>query len=260
MAPVLGIVQEWLERRVLVGALVRRALIARYRGTSLGFLWSFLHPAVLFGAYALVFGVYVRVDVERYPAFLCAGLLPWTWFAQAVAIGTTSILGDAPFVRQGAFSPAVSPLVVALSTFVNFVLGLPVLVLALLLLGAPPTPWLALAPVVAAIQLLFVTGVSLGLGALCVRFRDTVQLVQSTLPILFLLTPVAYPAALVPEPWAWGVRLNPLAHLVQAWQAVLLGRPPEPVGLAVAAACGLLACLVGAWTLEALRDRIPEEL
>lgn len=251
---------EWLERRVLVAALVRRSLIARYRGTSLGFLWSFLHPALLFVAYALVFGVYVRLDVERYPAFLCAGLLPWTWFAQSVANGTTSILGDAPFVRQGCFSAAVPPVVLALATFVNFLLGLPVLVVVLLTLGAPPTPWLALAPVVAAIQLLFVTGVSLGLGALCVRYRDTIQLVQATLPILFLLTPVAYPFQVVPEPWAWLVRLNPLAHLIEAWRDVLLGHAPDPRGLAVAAAAGLVTCVAGAWTLEALRDRIPEEL
>jgi lipopolysaccharide transport system permease protein len=260
MARVRAILREWLERRVLVAALVRRALIARYRGTSLGFLWTFLHPAMLFAAYALVFGVYVRVDVERYPAFLCAGLLPWTWFAQAAAIGTTSVLADAPFVRQGAFSPALSPLVTSLSTCVNFLLGLPVLVLALALLGAPPTRWLALAPLVGAIQLLFITGVSLGLGALCVRFRDTIQLVQSTLPILFLLTPVAYPAAMVPGRWSWAVELNPLAHLVGAWQAVLLGRPPEPRALLLALAAALVACVGGAWTLEALRDRIPEEL
>lgn len=254
------IVREWLERRVLVAALVRRSLIARYRGTSLGFLWSFLHPALLFVAYALVFGVYVRLDVDRYPAFLCAGLLPWTWFAQSVANGTTSILGDAPFVRQGSFSAAVPPLVLALATFVNFLLGLPVLVVVLLALGAPPTPWLALAPVIAAVQLLFVTGVSLGLGALCVRYRDTIQLVQATLPILFLLTPVAYPAEVVPEPWAWLVRLNPLAHLIEAWRDVLLGRAPALGGLLGTAAAGLATCVAGAWTLEALRDRIPEEL
>ncbi|MCO5165230.1 MAG: ABC transporter permease [Planctomycetes bacterium] len=255
-----GAPREWIGRRALIAALVRRAVIARYRGTSVGFLWTFLHPAVLFAAYALVFGVYVRVDVERYPAFLIAGLLPWTWFAQSVAIGTTSILGDAPFVRQGAFPPSLSPLVASLAGLVNFALGLPVLLVALALLGVPPGRWLLLAPVVALLQLGLVLGLSLMLAALCVRYRDVIQLVQSVLPVLFLLTPVAYPAELVPARWRWVVDLNPIAHLVQAWQDVLLGRPPEPRHLAVCAVAAAVSCAAGCLVLEALRDRIPEEL
>lgn len=251
---------EWFTRRALVGVLVRRALIARYRGTSFGFLWTFIHPAMLFAAYALVFGVYVRVDMDRYPAFLVAGLLPWTWFAQAAAIGTTSILGDAPFVRQGAFPPSVSPLVVSLATFVNFLLSLPVLLALLAFLGVGPTRWLLLAPVLALVQLTLVLGVSLVLSAVCVRYRDVIQLVQSALPILFLVSPVAYPAALVPERWRWLVDLNPVAHLVQAWQQVLLGEPVDGRHVAVAALTGVVSCVVGALVLEALRDRIPEEL
>lgn len=251
---------EWLARRALVGVLVRRALIARYRGTSFGFLWTFLHPAMLFVAYALVFGVFVRVEVERYPAFLIAGLLPWTWFAQALAIGTTSILGDAPFVRQGAFPPSMSPLVTALATFVNFLLSLPVLLVALALLGVSPTRWLLLVPVVAAVQLGLVLGVTLALSAVCVRYRDVIQLVQSALPILFLLTPVAYPATLVPDRWRWVVDLNPMAHLVMAWQQALLGQPLDPRHLLGAAAAAAVSLVAGALILEGLRDRIPEEL
>jgi lipopolysaccharide transport system permease protein len=256
-----GIVREWIERRALVDALVRRALIARYRGTSLGFLWSFVHPAILFCAYALVFGIYIRMEVEgSYPAFLCAGLLPWTWFAQAVAMGTTAVLGDAPFVRQGAFSPAVSPLVVAVSTFVNFVLSLPVLLVVLAVLGVSPTPWLGLVPLLAALQLVMCLGCALLLSALCVRYRDTIQLVQALLPILFLLTPVVYPATIVPEPWAWVLRMNPLAQLMMAWQDVFLGRAPDPIGLLTVGVGAVTAYVVGALVLDALRDRIPEEL
>lgn len=255
-----GLPGEWLERRALVAVLVRRALIARYRGTSFGFLWTFIHPAMLFVAYALVFGVYVRVDVPQYPAFLVAGLLPWSWFSQALAIGTTSILGDGPFIRQGAFPPSVSPLVVAVATFVNFLLSLPVLLLLLAFLGVSPTRWLLLAPVVALVQLLMVLGVSMALSAVCVRYRDVIQLVQSALPILFLLTPVAYPASMVPERWRWMIDVNPIAHLVQVWQQVLLGQPVDGRQLGVAALSSVVACGAGALVLEGLRDRIPEEL
>lgn len=255
-----GLPGEWLERRALVAALVRRALIARYRGTSFGFLWTFMHPAMLFVAYALVFGEFVRVDVERYPAFLVAGLLAWSWLAQALAIGTTSILADGPFIRQGAFPPSVSPLVVALATLVNFALSVPVVLALLAALGVGPTRWLLLAPVVALVQLLMVLGASMALSAVCVRYRDVIQLVQSALPILFLLTPVAYPASMVPERWRWLIDVNPIAHLVQAWQQVLLGEPVDGRHLVVAGVASVVACGVGALVVEALRDRIPEEL
>jgi lipopolysaccharide transport system permease protein len=255
-------VRGWVARRALVAALVRRALIARYRGTALGFLWSFLHPLLMLGAYALVFGVYARLgsEVKDYPAFLVAGLLPWAWLAQGIAVGTTSILGDAPFARQAAFPPSVSALVQALAGFVNFALGIPVLLAILWLLGAPPTPWLLLLPVVAAIQLALLLGLTLALSTMCVRFRDTAQLVQAGLPILFLVTPIAYPPGLVPGRFAWLVRLNPLAHLADAFRAALLGERPDPLGLAIAAACALGLVVVGARVCDALAERIPEEL
>lgn len=253
--------REYLRSRSLVWALTRRALIARYRGTGLGFLWTFLHPLVLFGVYALVFGVYVRLDVPDYPAFLLSGLLPWTWFAQSLAISTTSILGDAPWIRQAAFSPGISPLVVNLAGGVNFALGVPVLLAILALLGVRPSPWLLCLPLLMALQLLLGLGLSLASAALTVRYRDVAQLVQAVLTPLFFLTPVLYPTDVVPERWAWLVRLNPLAHLMQAYQRVFYrGEPPDPRGLAVVAVAAALALLGGAVVLERLRDRIPEEL
>jgi homopolymeric O-antigen transport system permease protein len=262
-----AVYRELLTKRTLVWGLTRRALIARYRGTSLGFLWSFAHPLILFGVYALVFGVFVRIEVAApggYAAFVLAGLLPWIWFAQAVSMGTTSILGDAPFVRQVAFSPAVPPLVTCLATGVHFALGLPVLVAILWILGAPPTPWLLALVPVALVQVSLCLGLTLGLGALCVRYRDVAQLTQAGLPILFFLTPVIYPVSAVPPELSWLTWVNPLALLALAYQQLLRGGPPDPGLLAarvgVAAIWALAACALGGWVLGRCRDRIPEEL
>lgn len=253
--------RELAGRRALIWALTRRSLIARYRGTGLGFLWSFLHPALTFAVYVLVFRVYVRIEVEGYAAFLCAGLLPWTWFAQAVAIGTTSILGDAPFVRQPTFSPALSPLVTCLATGVHFACGLPILLGVLLLLGAPLTPWLLLLPLLALVQLGLCYGVCLWTAPLTVRYRDLAQLVQAGLPLLFFLTPVVYPAEMVPAPWSRLLLLNPLAPLIGSYQRVLFsGLAPDPAGLAVAVVAALLLLASGSAVHARLRERIPEEL
>ncbi len=257
----LELFREYWERRALVGVMTRRYLIARYRGTALGFLWTFCHPLLLFAVYALVFGVFVRVPVERYPAFLLAGLLPWTWFAQGLALGASATLTDGTWIRQAAFSPAIPPLVVTLATLVNFACELPIVLAILLALGVTPSPWLALLPLVAALQLALGLGLALATSALAVRYRDTIQLLQAISPIWFFLTPVVYPLSQVPAPYARLLELNPVTHLVGAYQAILYrGEPPSLAALGAAALYGLLALVAGAAVLKRLRDRIPEEL
>lgn len=252
---------ELYSRRTLVWGLTRRALVARYRGTALGFLWTFLHPLTLFGVYVLVFGVYVRLDVPDYAAFLCAGLLPWTWFAQGLAMGTTSALEEAAFLKQAAFPPAVPPLVTCLATGLNFLFALPILLGFLLALGIQPTVWLLLLPALLLVQGALLVGLTLATSALSVRYRDVVQLVQAALPLWFFLTPVVYPASMVPAGFRWLLRANPLAPLIGGYQRALLGRGElDLVGLAIVAAVAAVALLVGARVADAMRDRLPEEL
>lgn len=257
----LELAREYARQRHLVWVLTQRTLVARYRGTALGFLWTFLHPLLLLVVYALVFGVFVRMDVPHYAAFLFAGLLPWWWFAKTLAVSTTSILGDAPWVRQAAFSPTIPPLVANLAGLVDFALGVPILLVILAWQGAPPRPALAYLPLLCLLQFQLALGMGLALSALAVRFRDTIQLVQAITPLLFFLTPILYPASVVPEGYRWLLTYNPLAHLAQAYQAVLYhGQAPAPLSLAVVFGAGLVACVVGERVLDALRDRIPEEL
>lgn len=256
-----SLIREYWGRRALLVVLTRRTLIARYRGTSLGFLWTFLHPLMLFAVYAVVFGIVVRVEVPNYSAFLLAGLLPWTWFAQGIAVATTSVLADAPWIQQASFSPAVPPLVSNLAGLVNFLFGLVVLLIILALLGVTPTIWLLALPVVIGLQFLFLSGISLATASISVRYRDSVNLVQSLLPMWFFLTPVVYPASMVPDQYRWLLDLNPMTHLIGAYQAILFdGRAPEPLGLGIVFVWGVAAVWIGNRIYVALRDRIPEEL
>ena len=256
------IAAELVRYRALVWALARRDLLARYRGTVLGFGWTLLHPLIYLAAYSVIFGKVARLDVPRYPAFLFSGLLPWTWFSSSVLVGTTSILADAPLVKRAAFPASVPPLVVALASLANFLFALPVLAAVLLANGVRPTPALVALPLVIALQFALGLGIATGLAALTVRLRDVAQLSQALAPLLFIMTPIAYPSELLEaELGPAAVWANPLALLARSWQSVLwAGTLPRPLELAALAGYAALALALGSFVLERLRDRIPEEL
>jgi len=256
------IAAELYRYRALVWALARRDLLARYRGTVVGFGWTLLHPLIYLGAYTLVFGRVAHLGVDKYPAFLFSGLLPWTWFSSSVLVGTTSILADAPLVKRAAFPASVPPLVVALASLGNFLLALPVLAAVLVTTGVRPSSALLAIPLIIALQFLLGLGAATGLAALTVRFRDVTQLAQAITPLAFILTPIAYPSELlVREVGPLAVWANPLALLARSWQSVLwAGELPHPRELAALAGYACAALVLGSLVLDALRDRIPEEL
>lgn len=209
--------------RGLIAALVGRHLSMRYRGSVLGFLWSFLNPLCLMLVYTLVFKFYIRFDqVENYTVFLFCGLLPWIWLASAVTEGTGAIVASGHLITKSMFPAHVLPTVAVLTTLVNFVLSLPLLFLFMLAWGVPFHPTLVVVPGVVALQGLLLLGVVLTLGALNVRYRDVQHIVSNALTFLFFLCPILYPITAVPERFRFTLDLNPLALLTSMYHTLIL--------------------------------------
>ena len=206
---------------LLIRALVVRELKARYRASVLGFLWSFLNPLVLLAVYALVFSFYLRSGVPDYAAFLACGLLPWVWFSSSLMEGTTSIVNGSNLVNKALFPAEVLPIVPVVSNLVHFLLGLPILVGFLAIYGHPPTWLILLLPLLLLAQFLFTTALVLVLSTLNVFFRDTQHIIGNLLTLWFFLSPVVYQASQVPPAFAWTLKVNPMAHLLQGYQALL---------------------------------------
>src|SRR5712692_4304877 len=120
------------KHRELIGVLVAKQLKLRYRGSVLGFLWTLLNPLLLMLVYTLVFSLYFRLDMDKYPAFLFAGLLPWIWFASSLQQGATCILDSAGLITRSQFPAEVLPVVTLTANTINFLLTLPLLFLFLL--------------------------------------------------------------------------------------------------------------------------------
>jgi len=236
--------------RALIWILVLRDLRARYRGSLLGFLWSFLNPLLLMMVYVLVFSVYLRVPMERYAVFLFTGLLPWLWFSSSLGHAAGVIVGSGALVKRILFPAEILPIVSVLANMVNMLLSLPLLLV---------------------LQLLLTAGLALALAALNVHLRDVEQILGNGLVLLFFLCPILYPVSTVPGSLALGrvltvplrplYFLNPVAGLVQGYQNIFFfGREPHWIHLGMVTLCAVVALLGGYWVFDRLRDSLAEEV
>lgn len=254
--------KELYQYRALLWALVVRHLATRYRGSALGFLWSILNPLCLMLVYLLVFKYYIRFDqVQNYTVFMFCGLLPWIWFTSGVSEGTSSIASSGHLITKSMFPAHVLPAVAVITTLVNYMLSLPVLLVLMLLTGASLHPTLLLLPFLILLQALLLLGLTMALSAINVQFRDVQHMLGNLLTFLFFLCPIIYPASSVPEKFRWTIDLNPLAVLTQSYhQLILDGTVPSLGAASYLLAVVFLVLLVGNMIYERYRESFAELL
>lgn len=219
---------ELWRHRALVAALAGRELKGRYRGSVLGFLWTFLNPLLLLCVYALVFSVYFRVQMEHYAVFMFTGLLPWVFFSSSLIEGAGAITDGGSLVTKVMFPQQVLPAVKVVSNLANYILSLPILVAFLLASGVPVTKYFLAFPLVVVVHTLFTFALVLLLSCLNVFMRDTRHILNNLLTLWFFLTPILYPLTQVPERYRFLVYLNPASIFTLCYQdAFFWGRWPR---------------------------------
>ena len=114
--------RELYQYRALLWSLTLRELKARYRGSVLGFLWTFLNPTLLMVAYALVFGVFMKNPTKHYVFFLFVGLLPWTFFSQSLSYAAESIVSNGDLIKKVQVAKLVFPVAAVVSNIINLLL------------------------------------------------------------------------------------------------------------------------------------------
>lgn len=259
-----------LRQRGLLLTLVSRELKARYRGSILGYFWSLANPLLLLGVYSFVFGLVFQAraeDADPYALFLITGLFPWVWVSGSLLEGTVSLSANAGLIRKAVFPVEVLPMVSVVGSLVHFLFALPILALALLggrLLGYPVGGLTAvLLPAVVLLQLPLIGGLTLGLAALNVHFKDVRDLLGNMLTLLFFMTPILYPLTFVPAKYEW-VRAailwaNPFTCYTVGYQELLFrGQIPAPELWLQMAAWALLAWFLGASLFSRLYDSLVE--
>ena len=247
--------------RALIEILILRELKARYRGTALGFLWSFINPLVLMMIYVLVFSVYLRINMENFPAFLLCGILPWAWFSSGITEATHSIISNGGLIKKVYLPSEIFPFIYIGSNLVHYLLSIPILLLFLFWFGIKLSWLLLLFPVILLIQFMFTYGLALILSSRAVQFRDLLHVVPNLLMIWFFLTPIFYPIEMVPEKYKALVDFNPMAQFIIPYHDIFFfNRLPSMAGLSVMAGLSCVLLLIGLSFFEARKDLFAEEV
>jgi len=254
-------IQELIRYRSLVNSLVVRELKARYRGSVLGFLWTFLNPLLQLAVYALVFNFYLRIRIEHYAGFMFVGLLPWNWFSSSLLEGTSSITSGGSLVTKVIFPSQVLPVVKILSNLLNYLLSLPILFGLLWAMGVYqgwPLLWL---PLIIVLHLLFIEGLVLLLATINVFFRDVQHILANLLMLGFFLTPIFYDLSKVPPPFNRWILFSPLAQITLAYQDVFFyNRNPNLWILSAFLGVSLLLLGIGMFFFEHYKETFAEKV
>lgn len=220
----LGLREMWKYRELLY-FMIWRDIKVRYKQTALGAAWAIIQPFFTMVVFSLFFGRLAGIPSEGvpYPVFSFAALVPWTFFANGLALSANSLVGSANLLSKVYFPRLIVPSATILSGIVDFALAFIVLLGMMLVYGIVPTInviWLPLFLLLAVITSL---GAGLWLSALNVQFRDVKYVVPFLTQLWMFLTPIAYPSTMLPEPWRTLYGINPMAGVIEGFRWALLG-------------------------------------
>jgi ABC-type polysaccharide/polyol phosphate export permease len=205
----------------IISTLTVSEMKGRYRNTWAGFLWVIINPILMFSVHALVFKHILKLDMDRYYVFLLGGLLPWLFISSTLLMTSNAFITN----REVLLSFQINPLMILASkvidNFINFIS--PFLLLFVVLLfqeefsvyGVLSLPISMLALVVGTFSL------ATFFATLQVYFRDTQFILSFGLSILYFLTPIFYPAEMVPSHLSWMIKINPIYALINPLQIAL---------------------------------------
>jgi len=231
----------------LLRTLVSRDLKLRYKSSVLGYAWTWLDPLMTMFVFILVFQYILAIKVENFPVYLLTGLIPWIFFSKSVNGSLTSIISNAGLIRRVYYPREIFPLTVAISSGVNLLLSLVVLIPIILAFGLNITLNILLLPIVTVFLFLFAFGIGLVFSFLTVFMRDMLFIGPFVMQLWFFLSPVFYNIeGRVPERYIDIYMTNPMAVLISLYRTSLMGQPlPEARYIFTAFAICILTFLAG---------------
>jgi lipopolysaccharide transport system permease protein len=266
---VIADIRELVTRRQLLQDFAWRDLRSRYKGSALGFGWNFAIPLLQLAVFYLLFGVILGqrpktgTGEQNYAVFLFVGLLPWTFFANSLGAGASSIIANGAIVKKVRLPLQLLPAATVLSSLANYLLSMVVLFVVLAIFGPRHPEGLIFIPLFILIQIAMNLGFAYLLAAANVFFRDVQHILGILLTAWYFLTPVLFSVEIVANRPTERelLYLNPMSAVVVSYQRALLdGLPPEWDRLAYSALVALAMFAVGFWYFRRSKNDFEEAL
>jgi lipopolysaccharide transport system permease protein len=236
--------------RELLYFLTWRDVKVRYKQTVLGAAWAVLQPLMTMIVFSIFFGRMAGISSGDLPysIFVFAGLLPWTFFANAISGAGQSVVGSERLITKVYFPRILIPLATVAAGLLDFAIACGMLAVLMLYYGIPPQIGAMLAPLLVGGLVLAAVGVGALLAALTVAYRDFRYVIPFMVQLWMFATPSVYmqPDKVIRAPWRALLPLNPAYGLIANFRAAVLGGPIDPYSLGLSLGVALALFVTGA--------------
>jgi lipopolysaccharide transport system permease protein len=230
--------------RELFQILAWRDISVRYKQTVIGAAWALIRPFLTMVVFTVVFGKLAKLPSDGtapYALMVFAGMLPWNFFAMAVADAANSLVGNANLISKVYFPRLIVPIAAVIVAFVDFLISFAILVILLVWYQFMPGWQILLLPVFVGIAFMASLGVGVWITALNVKYRDFRYVIPFIVQLGLYVSPVGFSSSIIPDPWRLVYSLNPMVGVIDGFRWCLLGGesklywPGLCLGLGVAA-------------------------
>jgi lipopolysaccharide transport system permease protein len=234
----------WAYRELLF-FLTWRDVKVRYKQTALGAAWAILQPLFMMIIFTIFFGRLAGVASAGipYPLFALAGLVPWTFFSNAITASGNSLVGSANLITKVYFPRLIVPAAAMLAGLVDFLLAFLLLVILMIYYRVTPTVQMLFLPVLILLTALFSLGVGTWMSALNVKYRDVRFALPFLIQLWLFVSSVILPSSSIPQKWRWLIMLNPMSGIIEGYRAALFGLPFDWPALGIASALTIVVLL-----------------
>ncbi|MGB9181014.1 MAG: ABC transporter permease [Pyrinomonadaceae bacterium] len=251
----------WANRELLY-FLTWRDVKVRYKQTALGVAWAIIQPLFTMIIFTLFFGKLAGIEAQTggipYPIFAYAGLLPWTFFSNALSSSGNSLVGSANLITKVYFPRMIIPGAAVAAGLVDFAVAFLILIALMFYYGvALSLNILMLFPLVLLTALLAL-GMGMWLSALNVKYRDVRFALPFLIQLWMFVSPVIYPSTFLPAKWRWLLMLNPLTGIIEGFRSCLFGRAFDWTALAISTFIALVLLVYSSYSFRRMEKSFAD--
>ncbi|MCM1082010.1 MAG: ABC transporter permease [Clostridium sp.] len=256
------VLREIYQYRTMISSLIKRDLRGRYKGSLLGFAWTFLNPLLQLAVYTIVFSTIMRAGIEDYYLFLFVALIPWIFFSSSVSGGASCIISQKELVKKIYFPREILPIAHVTCQLVNMFFSF-IVVFAVLLISGKGVSFIAMLylPIVVVAEYLLAISIAMVVSAVTVYFRDLEHILVILMMAWQFLSPVMYSVDMIPEKLRPIFSINPMSPIIIAYRDILYYKQVPAIGtLLYGCIISVVVLVIGWFAFGRLKRRFAEEL